>query len=275
MPSIGASSSSAVAVGRDGDAALVGSPSRRVPWPVSGAPRRPSSCVHVGVLAREGRRGEVAGQARAAPPPPAIERGVVHRPVVAAANEDRGAGGRHLLAIGDVDERQRPGEVDRGAEVDRQVRRAQRTVRSRPLLAAGAARRPRARTGSGRWRDRSRVSARSGGRSAAGRGLGQVATGPVAADLADVLLVLEDDAERLVDELRRQLARPERQERRRPVERLGDARAPWSGRPRAVDGRNRRPRARGAPGASGTGPGRSRIPSARSGSRSSGTGSGA
>ncbi len=55
-------------------------------------------------------------------------------------------------------------------------------------------------------------------------GLGQVAPRPLAADLADVLLVLEDDAEGLVDELRRELAGTERQERRGPVERLGDAR---------------------------------------------------
>ena len=50
-----------------------------------------------------------------------------------------------------------------------------------------------------------------------------VAPRAVAADPADVLLVLEDDAERLVDELGRQLAGAERQERGRPVERLGDA----------------------------------------------------
>ena len=99
-------------------------------------------------------------------------------------------------------------------------------------------------------------------RSAAARaGLAQVAAGAVAADLADVLLVLEDDAERLVDELGRQLAGTQRQQRRRPVERLGDPRAPWSGRPRAGDGRTRRPRARAAPAPPARGRGRSRTPS--------------
>ena len=83
--------------------------------------------------------------------------------------------------------------------------------------------------------------------------LGQHPRGLLAADLADVLLVLEDDAERLVDELRASSSRgAERQQRGRPVERLGDARAPWSGRPRAADGRSRRPRGPGARARSGT-----------------------
>src|SRR5262249_47052104 len=60
------------------------------------------------------------------------------------------------------------------------------------------------------------------GRSAAGGGLLEIRPRGVAADAADVLLVLEDDAERLVDDLAGQLARAERQERGRPVERLGD-----------------------------------------------------
>src|SRR6187200_2011072 len=59
----------------------------------------------------------------------------------------------------------------------------------------------------------------SGGRA----GLGQVTARRLATDPADVLLVLEDDAERLVDELRGQLARAERQQGRGPIERLGDA----------------------------------------------------
>src|SRR5690348_2809189 len=57
---------------------------------------------------------------------------------------------------------------------------------------------------------------------AARRRLGEVATRAVAADLADVLLVFEDDTERLVDQLGGQLAGAERQQRRGPVERLGD-----------------------------------------------------
>ena len=44
-----------------------------------------------------------------------------------------------------------------------------------------------------------------------------------AADAPDVLLVLEDDAQRLVDEGRLELPRPEGEEGGRPVERLGDA----------------------------------------------------
>src|SRR5258705_9288582 len=50
--------------------------------------------------------------------------------------------------------------------------------------------------------------------------LGEVGAGRRAADPADVLLVLEDDAERLVDDLAGQLARPEAEERRGPVEGL-------------------------------------------------------
>src|SRR6185369_3445905 len=52
--------------------------------------------------------------------------------------------------------------------------------------------------------------------------LGEIGPSRRAPDPPDVLLVLEDDAERLVDHLAGQLARPERQEGGRPVERLGD-----------------------------------------------------
>ena len=50
--------------------------------------------------------------------PPAIEDGVVGLAVVAPPDEDGLAGGSDLLALADVDQRQRPREVDRGAEVD-------------------------------------------------------------------------------------------------------------------------------------------------------------
>jgi hypothetical protein len=102
--------------------------------------------------------------------------------------------------------------------------------------------------------------------SAAGGGLGEIAPRPLAANVADVLLVLEDDAERLVDELRRELARAQRQEGGGPVERLGDPRDLGQvGLAKPVDeGDDLAGEAFG-----------SRTPSARSGSRSSGRGSGA
>ncbi len=61
-----------------------------------------------------------------APAPPGIERGVVDRPIVTPADEHRGSGRADLLAIRDVDQGQRPGEIDGGAEIDRQARRPQR-----------------------------------------------------------------------------------------------------------------------------------------------------
>src|SRR3954464_6947973 len=51
--------------------------------------------------------------------------------------------------------------------------------------------------------------------------LGQIGPGGLAPDPADVLLVLEDDAEGLVDDLAGQLPRAEAEERGRPIERLG------------------------------------------------------
>ena len=63
-----------------------------------------------------------------------------------------------------------------------------------------------------------------------------VGGGGRAADPADVLLVLEEHAERLVDEVRRQLAGAEGQERGRPVERLGHpGHLGQVGRPQAAD----------------------------------------
>ena len=52
--------------------------------------------------------------------------------------------------------------------------------------------------------------------------LGEVLVRDGAPDLPDVLLVLEDDAERLVDHVRRQLRGAEAEQRGCPVERLGD-----------------------------------------------------
>ena len=136
---------------------------------------------------------------RSAPPPPAVEDRVVDRPIVAAPDEDGGAGRPDLLAVADVDERQRPREVDRGAR-GRSTGRAARSARPNPT-ASPSRRRP-STSGPHGALDDGGIGHRVVGRSAAGGGLGEVPRGPVAADLADVLLVLEDDAERLVDELR-------------------------------------------------------------------------
>ena len=68
-------------------------------------------------LARSGA-GAAAPEVALAPvalAPPSIEHGVVGRSVVASTDEDRLAGGADLLALADVDERQRPGVVDRRA----------------------------------------------------------------------------------------------------------------------------------------------------------------
>ncbi len=86
---------------------------------------------------------------------------VVDLEVVAAADEHGGAGRLDLLAVADVDERQRPREVDRGAEVD--GRPAARSARPNPT-ASPSSWRPStsgARTATGRWRDRSRSTVRS------------------------------------------------------------------------------------------------------------------
>ena len=92
-----------------------------------------------GVLAGQRRRRIVIRQARAAPTPPAVEGGVVDRPVVTPADEHRRAGRLDLLAIGDIDEGQRAGEVDRCTEIDRQVRRAQRSPEADRLAQETAA----------------------------------------------------------------------------------------------------------------------------------------
>ncbi len=68
----------------------------------------------------------LAGQAPAAPPPPAVEDPVVHLAIVPPPDEDRGTGGPHRLAIAHVDERQRPRIVDGGSEIDREARPPER-----------------------------------------------------------------------------------------------------------------------------------------------------
>ncbi len=123
-----------------------------------------------------------------------------------AAHEHGLAGGPHLFAVADVDDLQGSGEVDRRAEVDPEAR-----LPKRPPEADGLAEQPPA-------VDLPR-----------GHGPRPMAAPPSqpqlasAADVPDVLLVLEDDAEGLVDDLRAQLRRAEREQRIGPVERLGDA----------------------------------------------------
>ena len=225
---------------------------------------RPSSVALdiVALVGRERGRLELAGMSPAALAPPAVEHRVVDRPVVAPPDEDRRAGGPDLLAVADVDEGQAAGEVDRRAEVDR-GRPPAAPARTRPPRRAAGGRRPRHPTAPGRSAGSCMARPRCG--SAPRGGLGQVLRGRVAADLADVLLVLEDDAERLVDELRRQLAGAERRAAQRPSRASRRCPAPWSGRPRAGDGRSRRPRGRAARAPRARGPGRSRIPSGRVG----------
>ena len=65
------------------------------------------------------------GQTRAAPAPEPGEDLVVDLQVVAPPDEHRRAGGPDLLTIAEVDERQRPGEVDGRSEVGRQAGDAQ------------------------------------------------------------------------------------------------------------------------------------------------------
>ena len=218
--------------------------------------------VRVGVAASSaagGRSGAASGGARTGRTPCRTAR------VRRAGGRRRPRRPRGPVPVADVDERQRPGEVDRGPEVHVEPDGPQRPSEHDRL-----AEQP--------LRRRRRAAGVTGGRpgSTTRRDLLQVGRGRGAADAPDVLLVLEDDAEGLVDDGRRELAGAEGEQRGRPVERLGDARAPSSGRPRAGGGRTpttwrgqllRRLRAPGR--------GRSRAPARGSGSRSSGTGSGA
>ena len=116
-----------VAVGRDRDPALVRGLARAE---LAFLGRRAAGLLAIGLGrgVRVGHRGRVerAGHARGASPPPAVEDRVVDLAVVAPAGEDGRAGAAHLFAVADVDEGQGPGEVDRGAEVDREPRGAQR-----------------------------------------------------------------------------------------------------------------------------------------------------
>ena len=212
------------------------------------------------------------GQLPAAAPPEPGEHPVVDLAVVAPPDEQRGARGADHAPVADVDERQRPGEVDRRRHVDRRARRPAAPARS--PTASASSRRPSMTSPVGRDGQGARPARRLIGYGLRGR-LGEVLAGDRAADLPDVLLVLEDDAERLVDDLGRQLRAP-RATAARPPSRASRRRpAPWSGPRRAAGGRSRRPRGRAAPARRGRAWRRSRTPWPPSGSRSSGTGSGA
>ena len=91
--------------------------------------------VHTFLVGRslQRRRLEVA-LAAGALSPPAGEHGVVDLAFIAAPNEDRLAGRPHLLALADIDQRERPRIVDRGSEVDVQPGRAQRPTEAHRLV---------------------------------------------------------------------------------------------------------------------------------------------
>ena len=186
-------------------------------------------------------------------------------------------------------ERERPGEVDRRAEVDRTAP---------PRAAPARSRRPRQQAAPSMSRRRVRAGGRPSGRRQRDGAAGWRSMGPsrrgaatrarrlarlrrgtsrrLAAHLADVLLVLEDDAQRLVDDVRAAA-------RAAPSDSSADAQSSVSATPgtlvrsalaQPVDERDDLAgeplRARRAPGSR-----RSRTPWAPSGSRSSGTGSAA
>ncbi len=241
-------------------AALVGGPRARPPRRLGSAdveairPAVGAACGRAG--ARSGRR-----RGRRSPGRRAAGRTRPHR--------RRGP----IVPLPDVDEAEGAGEVDRRAEVDVQPRRPERPpepdrLREQPPsvdVLAGRREQDRRAGGIGHRR-----------RQAPAACLGEVATGRRAADLADVLLVLEDDAERLVDEVSGDSSRgAQGQERCRPVERLRDARN--LGQVGRRGGGGRRPRRRGPalPGRPARARRRSRTPWPRTGSRSSGRGSGA
>ena len=230
-------------------------------WPLRPPCRRPRAGARAilgspGGARRRGRRIRPASaRPRAAPPPPAVEDPVVHLAVVAAADEHGRTGGPDLLPIADVDERQGAGEVDRRAR-GRSRGPAARSARPNPTASPSSRRPSTSRVASGR-RGRVRLgSARSCSSGAharvGGRRLGQVAratSSPRTCRMSSSYLRTTPSVSSTSSG--RQLARAERQERRRPVERLGDARAPWSGRPRAAVDERRRSRASRS-GASGT-----------------------
>ena len=225
----------------------------------SAAPGSPALlALDVGLGALHAGRRQLA--AAAAPEP--VEHAVVDLAVVAPAHEHGGAGVAHARPAGPMSTSdQRPGEVDRRAEVDLEARAPAAPARSRPTRP----RRRRPSTGSpvgaqdridrvGRYGTGHRGRARVAGPAQAWARRprrGSVAA-VCAADLADVLLVLEDDAQRLVDDVRRRARRP-RATAARPPSRASRRRpGPWSGRRSAAGGRTRRPRGRAGAGASGT-----------------------
>ena len=193
--------------------------------------------------------------------PEAVEGLVVRLALVPPAYEDGRAGRPDLLLVADVDERQSAGEVDRGAEVDPQPDRAQGPPEDDRLA------------------ERAVAPATSGsaqrGRSATRGDLLEV-RGRVAPRIrADVLLVLEDDAEGLVGDGRRELTGTEGEQRGRPVERLGHAGDLGQvGLAETMDEGDDLARP-AAPARPERGRGRSRARGRGSGSRSSGRGSGA
>ena len=145
---------------------------------------------------RQGRA--IARQARGTSPPPTREDPVVWHSIIAPADEDGLASSTDLLTVADLDEGQGAREVDGSAKIDGQPGRAQGSPEADRLAeqtmavdlpAIGAT------TMAGCWAGS--MTRRLG----SGRGLGQVAARGVTLDASDVLLVLEDDAEALVDDL--------------------------------------------------------------------------
>ncbi len=106
--------------------------------------------------------------------------------------------------------------------------------------------------------------------------LGQRPRGPTelaqarVAHALDVLVVLQHRAERRVDDVGVELLLAERDERLRPVDRLGDARRPWPGRACAAAPRRRRPRPPAARARRARARARSRSRARATGGRSSG-----
>ncbi len=200
---------------------------------------------------------------------------VVGRQVLAAAHEERRAGRLDLVAVAQVAPGAGPGRSRARRPGRRPGRPRAACARRGSRCAAGCRRGPSTAAGNrarrGRWPTRRQSSRRPPVRR---RGTAAVAGSRFTWRTSS--WYLRSDAERLVDERRRQLLarrappapRPSRASRRCP--------GPWSGRPRAAAGRRPRP---GGPGRSGTSGRRVShdlvFLAAPSGSRSSGTGSGA
>ena len=220
--------------------------------------------------------GPSLGQPRAARRQNRSKTAVVDLAVVAPADEHGGAGGPDLSRSPMSTRVERPGEVDRRARGRSRGRPPAAPARTRPPRPSS--RRPStvvAAAASGRSRDRpvARGHRGSGAARPPRRGSGAAV---VAADAPDVLLVLEDDAERLVDELRAPA-------RRAPSASSAAAQSSVSAIPgtlvrSASRSRWTKPttsRASRSGRLGHAGRARSRTPSGPSGSRSSGTGSGA